>query len=74
MNDTIELSNKAEKPYKVEVIADNSGKFCGNALQFESIDQAKEYAADLMSRWLLVSNWRIVHIPDNKVVAQLHTD
>jgi len=56
------------KPYKVEVIADSSGIWAGNALRFASIDEAKEYAIDLYSRWTLVSQMRAVHIETNEVV------
>ena len=56
--------------YRVEVIADNGGKFCGNALAFDTVDEAVEYAQDLMMRWTLVQRWRIVCVPSGEVVAQ----
>jgi hypothetical protein len=40
--------------YRVEVIADNSGEWCGNALRFDTADEARAYALDLSSRWMLV--------------------
>ena len=46
--------------FKVEVIADRSGEWCGNGLRFETTDQAEVYARDLASRWTLVERWRIV--------------
>ena len=46
--------------YKVEVIADGSGKFVGNGLMFETIPEAREYAMDLMSRWTLVTEWQVI--------------
>jgi hypothetical protein len=61
-----------EKPYKVEVVADRTNEFYGNALTFETIETAIEYARDLMSRWMLVTNWRVVHIPTSEVVTILH--
>jgi len=44
----------------VEVIADNTGTWCGNALRFTSVAEAREYATDLMMRWMLVRDWRII--------------
>ena len=55
--------------YKVEVIADSSGKFCGNGLTFDTIDKAQDYARDLMSRWTLVTDWHVVDIDREAVVA-----
>ncbi|HEY1437398.1 MAG TPA: hypothetical protein VGG82_07835 [Casimicrobiaceae bacterium] len=46
--------------YKVEVIADDSGKWCGNALRFAEHDEAEAYARDLAGRWTLVRDWRVV--------------
>jgi len=46
--------------YKVEVIADASGKWCGNALRFATREQAETEAADLMARWFAVREWRVV--------------
>ena len=40
--------------YRVEVIADDSGEWCGNALRFDNADEARAYALDLSSRWMLV--------------------
>jgi len=49
------------KPYRVEVVADRSGEFCGNALRFDFIDDASLYAIDLASRWTAVRAWRVVN-------------
>lgn len=46
--------------YAAEVIADNSGEFCGNALRFPTKDEAETYAKDLFSRWTAVKEYRIV--------------
>lgn len=46
--------------YKVEVIADNSGKWCGNALKFLSVPEAVDYAENLFMRWTAVREWRVV--------------
>lgn len=34
-------------------------KFYGNALRFETREEAEAYAKDLMGRWLLVVEWRV---------------
>jgi hypothetical protein len=46
--------------WKVEVIADNSGKWCSNLLRFETEAEAKVYAFELMMRWTLVRDTRVV--------------
>lgn len=51
-------------PFKAEVIADDSGKFVGNALVFETEKEAEDYARDLYSRWTLVREWRVVETTD----------
>lgn len=51
--------------YRVVVIADNSGKWCGNGITFDTVDEAKKYARDLMSRWMAVRDWRVVDEQDN---------
>jgi hypothetical protein len=50
--------------YAAEVIADNSGKFRGNALRFATREEAEVYAKDLESRWLLVRERRVVESED----------
>jgi hypothetical protein len=47
-------------PFKAEVIADDSGHWCGNSLVFQTQAEAEVYAADLSSRWLLVRDTRVV--------------
>ena len=51
--------------FKVEVIADSSGKWCGNAMLYETHEEAKAAAVDLMNRWLLVREWRVVEVADD---------
>jgi hypothetical protein len=46
--------------YKPEVIADGSGKFCGNALVFATKEEAETYVIDLAMRWTAVRDWRVV--------------
>ena len=46
--------------YRVEVIADSSGQFVGNMLEFDSPAEARRYAHDLYARWTAVRDWRVV--------------
>lgn len=46
--------------WKPEVIADNSGKWVGNALAFATEEEAKLWVADLSMRWTLVRETRVV--------------
>ena len=46
--------------FKVEVIADASGEWCGNGMRFHSRADAERYADDLASRWTAVREWRVV--------------
>lgn len=50
--------------YAAEVIADNSGKFCGNALRFATYAEADAYAIDLAMRWTAVRETRVVESSD----------
>jgi len=50
--------------YKVEVIADSSGKWNGNALRFATEEEAEDYGNDLYSRWTLVTKKRVVTSED----------
>ncbi len=52
------------KSFKIEVIADSSGKWCGNELRFATLEEAKLYALDLASRWTLVRDTRVVESDD----------
>ncbi len=47
-------------PYKVQVIADSSGKFCGNGLTFPDLEAARDYANDLTRRWTAMRDWIVV--------------
>lgn len=51
-----------DRPFACEVIADNSGEWCGNALTFPTIDAAVAYADDLFHRWTAVRTWRVVQL------------
>lgn len=59
-HDRADAKKEAEGMFKVQVIADNSGTWCGNALLFETREKAETYARDLMMRWTLVREWRVV--------------
>jgi hypothetical protein len=50
--------------YKPEVIADNSGKFIGNAVRFATQEEADAYNADLAWRWTAVRKSRVVEVDD----------
>jgi len=54
--------------YKYEVQTDDSGKWYGNAVTFDTKEQAIDSAKDLYSRWLLVREYRIVNIETGEVV------
>ena len=43
-----------------EVIADNSGKWVGNALRFATKEEAEANVRDLSWRWILVRETRVV--------------
>ncbi len=46
--------------FKVEVIADSSGKWCSNAMRFDTEPEAESYGQDLAMRWTAVRDWRVV--------------
>ncbi len=46
------------KSWKPEVIADKSGKWCGNGLRFATEAEAKANADNLMTRWMAVTDTR----------------
>ena len=52
------------KSFKVEVIADSSGKWVGNALRFSTREGAEADARDLMDRWYAVRETRVVESED----------
>jgi len=56
--------------YKVEVIADNSGTWCGNALIFKTTDEAEAYAINLACRWTAVRHWRVVNLATGEEVKR----
>jgi hypothetical protein len=50
--------------WKPEVIADSSGKWCGNALRFATKEEAEISVANLAMRWLAVRETRVVESDD----------
>jgi len=56
----LERTAAVTKCFKVEVVADSSGKWVGNGLTFETVDAAEAYARDLYSRWAAVREWQVV--------------
>ena len=48
--------------YKVQVQTGKDTTWSGNGLKFNTREEAKIYAIDLMSRWLLVTDYRIVKL------------
>ena len=50
------------KSFAAEVIADNSGKWCGNGLYFATEDEAGKYVRDLEGRWVLVRDTRVIQV------------
>jgi hypothetical protein len=50
----------APASWAVEVVADSTGKFCGNAVRYDTKEAAEIAARDLFARWTLVTSWRVV--------------
>lgn len=57
---------RRERPtsFAVQVIADSSGKWCGNALRFATRKAADVYGHDLAARWTMVQAVRVVETLD----------
>lgn len=47
-----------------EVVADATGKWCGNALRFATREEAESQVADLSTRWFAVRDTRVVESGD----------
>jgi hypothetical protein len=50
--------------WKPEVIADNTGKWVGNALCFATKKEAEDNVFDLSMRWTMVRDTRVVESED----------
>lgn len=59
-----QTKGKLKLSYKPEVIADNSGKFAGNALRFATREEAEANVRDLAMRWTSVRETRVVESDD----------
>lgn len=46
--------------WKSEVIADSSGKWCGNQMRFATKQEAEVYVYALALRWSSVSDYRVL--------------
>ncbi len=57
---TTQIKTDAPGLWKVEVIADNSGKWCSNGIVHPTRKRAEEAAENLACRWLAVREWRVV--------------
>jgi len=51
--------------WKAEVIADNSGRWCGNGLRFATKAEAQQYALNLARHWTMVERWRVIESDDD---------
>jgi hypothetical protein len=52
------------KSFKPEVIADGSGVWAGNSLRFATREEAEANVQNLMMRWMLVRDTRVVESDD----------
>ncbi len=55
----IKVKEKMMK-YKAEVKVAGDEKWYGNALVFDTHDEAEVYAKDLHGRWMATTDWRVV--------------
>ena len=54
--------------FKIEVVADRTGKWCGNAAEYDTFDEARREAIDLANRWYLVQRARVVGFSEERGV------
>lgn len=54
----------AVKSYGMEVIADSSGKWCGNGIRLATRDEAERYAQYKFATWTLVTDTRVIESTD----------
>jgi len=50
--------------FKPEVQTSEGGKFAGNALRFATKEEAEHYVLDLMMRWTMVRDTRVIEVDD----------
>lgn len=53
--------------YKVEVIADSTGNWCGNGITYTTKEHAEQSARDLAMRWTAVRDWRVIEVAEPPV-------
>jgi hypothetical protein len=58
------MQTQQSKSFAPEVIADGSGKWCGNALRFATRQEAEQQVFDLSMRWFAVRDTRVVESDD----------
>ena len=56
------------KPYRIEVLADNSGVWAGNGMRYASVTEASAAARDLFNRWTSCREWRVMSDTDEVMV------
>jgi hypothetical protein len=55
--------------FKAQVVADSSGEWVSNGLCFATHAEAENYVSDLMWRWMLVRDTRVI-VVDEPVSAK----
>lgn len=60
--------------FAVEVKTRGERCFVGNQLRFETVEKAKEYAADLAHRWTLVEDWQVRDTEEDRIVFTTEHD
>ena len=68
-----------DSKFKIEVQADSSGKWAGNAMVYDTFEDARTAARDLAGRWMLVTAARVVEFDpaieaDHDPLANRHMD
>jgi hypothetical protein len=61
---TLPPENSIARSWAPEVIADSSGKWCGNNLRFATKEEAEANVRNLSWRWMLVRDTRVIGSPD----------
>lgn len=51
--------------YKIEVQADSTGTWAGNAVFYDTFEEAQTAARDLANRWMLVTSARVVYMDED---------
>jgi hypothetical protein len=59
------LADEDVRSFKVEVIADSSGKWVSNAVRLPTAEDARAYGRDLAGRWISVRNMRVMPSTDH---------